>query len=77
MTYKIEKWDMNARKCVANYGGGYTEDDVKSIMKGQGYKKYDLISSDFETAYNRKGSRYVYFATQETELVKQLEIIAE
>lgn len=64
-TYKIEKWDMNARKCVANYGGGYTEEDVKDIMKSKCYKKCELISSSFETAYDRKGSKYIYFATKE------------
>lgn len=32
MTYTIEKWVNN--DIVANYGGGYTEADVKAITKG-------------------------------------------
>lgn len=62
MTYRIEKWDTKGEsKCVGNYGGGYTEDDVKALIRG--YKKTDKIG-DIQF-YQRKGSWTLWMVIEE------------
>ena len=62
MTYKIDKWDTEERRCVGDYGGGYTAEDVQACIKG--YKKDDL-SDSYADVYTRKGSRYMFFVMPE------------
>lgn len=54
-TYRITKMDSKTEK-ETNYGGGYTEEDVKAITKG--YKFNGLF-------YDRKGSNYIYIVEEE------------
>lgn len=57
MTYRIEKWNTKGEsKCVGDYGGGYTEQDVKDLIKG--YKKTETIGN--MQFYQRKGSYNLY-----------------
>ena len=48
--YRISKYNPKTKEWE-NYGGGYTEDDVKLITKG--YKNNGLF-------YERKGSKIIY-----------------
>ncbi len=63
MTFRIEKWisKNGISECVANYGGGYTESDIKALIRG--YKKTDKIG-DIQF-YQRKGSNTVWVAIEE------------
>ena len=62
MTYRIEKWNTKSEaKCVGDYGGGYTEQDVKDLIKG--YKKTETIGN--MQFYQRKGSHNLYIVVEE------------
>ena len=60
MTYRVEAWTVFNRK---NYGGGWTEEDVKEITRG--YKANPVYSSGTTTAYTRKNSRKIFFVKAE------------
>lgn len=53
--YKVTKVDSKTGK-ETNYGGGYTEEDVKDITRG--YKYNGLF-------YERIGSRYFFMVNDE------------
>lgn len=55
MTYRIAKYNSKTEKWE-NYGGGYTEEDVKEITKG--YKNNGLF-------YERKGCKTIYEVVEE------------
>ena len=55
MTYKIEKYDAVSKKWE-NFGGGYTEEEVKQITKGF---PFDGLM------YSRKNSRTFFIVTEE------------
>lgn len=61
--YHVKKFDVMADKVVANYGGGYTSDDVKSIVRG--YKMTSEICGE-RMYYTRKGCKYMYLVDVET-----------
>ena len=62
MTYRIEKWNTKGEsKCVGDYGGGYTEQDVKDLIKG--YKKTETIGN--MQFYQRKGSFTLWVVIEE------------
>ena len=62
MTYRIEKWNTKGEsKCVGDYGGGYTEQDVKDLIKG--YRKTETIGN--MQFYQRKGSYTLYVVVEE------------
>ena len=62
MTYRIEKWNTKSEpKCVGDYGGGYTEQDLKDLIKG--YKKTETIGN--MQFYQRKGSCTLYVVVEE------------
>lgn len=55
MTYKVTKIDSTTGK-ETNYGGGYTENDVKDITKGYTFNGM---------FYTRKNSKYMYIVEAE------------
>lgn len=62
MTYRIEKWNTKGEsKCVGDYGGGYTEQDVKDLIKG--YRKTKTIGN--MQFYQRKGSFTLWLVIEE------------
>lgn len=62
MTYRIEKWNTKGEsKCVCDYGGGYTEQDVKDLIKG--YRKTETIGN--MQFYQRKGSYTLYVVVEQ------------
>lgn len=61
MTYKIEVWTV--KEGNQNYGGGYTEEDVKMIVKG--FKQDKEFSFLNTVAYTRKNSTKMFFVTAE------------
>ena len=60
--YRIYKGDTKG-DLGGDYGPGYTEVEVKQIVKG--YKKDDRFSDDHCTAYTRKNSRFIYFVSEQ------------
>lgn len=59
--YEIIKCEYGS-ETRANYGGGYTADDLKSLLKG--YKR-EIIEFDTKNCfYTRKGSKYFYIVTE-------------
>ena len=60
-TYAIEKIDFETQETVADYGRGFTEEDVKDITKG--YKKTEQIGN--WTFYQRKNCRVGYIAIEQ------------
>jgi len=62
MTYRIEKWTTEGEsKCVGNYGGGYTDQDVKDLIKG--YRKTEKVG-DIQF-YQRRGSNTLWMVIEE------------
>lgn len=62
MTYRIEKWNTKGEsKCVGSYGGGYTEQDVKDLIKG--YRKTETVGN--MQFYQRKGSFTLWVVIEE------------
>ena len=55
--YKVEKVEIATGKTV-NYGGGYTEKDVKDITKG--YKLNNTFGY-----YERKNGKYIFFVDED------------
>lgn len=53
--YTITKVNVETKK-EADYGGGYTKEDVREITKG--YKFNGMF-------YERKGSKYIFFVSEE------------
>lgn len=59
--YEISKFEYNRGK-IANYGGGYTAEDVKTVLKGY---KPEIIEHDENTRFfTRKGSKFFYIVTK-------------
>ena len=71
--YKVEKFDSKTEKFV-DFGGGYTEEDVKEITKG--YKETTELARTSIRFFQRKNCRYVYMVTAERGL-KNVEKVSE
>lgn len=59
--YEIIKCEYG-KETRANYGGGYTADDLKTVLKG--YKEEKIDFDPTNSFYTRKGSRYFYIVTE-------------
>lgn len=55
--YRVVKVEINTGK-ETNYGGGYTEEDVKAITKGY------TINKEFGY-YERKNGKYMFFVDED------------
>ena len=77
-TYQIQEWTArNDNECplyasaisVKDYGGGYTNEDVKNIVKDKGMKKdkrFSLFYGSFkEEAYTKENASVILFAREE------------
>lgn len=56
--YEIRKYKEGTQKPVANYGGGYTEEEVKAVMKG--YRKEIIEFDPNVIIYMRRNCKYYY-----------------
>ena len=61
MSYRIERYDYNG--FTTSYGGGFTEQEVKEIVKGYSYDA-DLSDEHF-TYYTRKNGQRMFVVTKD------------
>lgn len=62
--YEIKKYKYGTRGAVANYGGGYTAEDLKTILRG--YRKDAELSDERTACYIRNGSSFYYIVDSYT-----------
>lgn len=72
--YKVEKHNTLTGETVANYGGGYNEEDVSLIVRG--YTTSDE-NGDALRIYTRKGSKWAYTVEPDQETPEEAEEEAE
>ena len=57
--YAVEKYEIATGRIIANYGGGYTMEDVKAICRG--YKPNEF----FPDMWERKNGKFIFTVTSE------------
>lgn len=65
-TYQIELWTPAGKE--KDYGGGYTAADIRTITRG--WKIDNEFTNSRETIYTRRGSKKVFFVTEERGFLK-------
>lgn len=60
--YEIVRHTYNDKEARDNYGGGYTAEEVKAVLKG--YKREPLEFDPTTCFYTRKGSKYFYIVSE-------------
>ena len=61
MTYRIKSYDFSG--FTVDYGGGYSEQDIKSMTKG--YKLDKDLTNENADIYSRKNGLLIYIVTKE------------